>query len=69
MLKAAFAPFGNLKSAKVISDRESGQSRGFGFVEYESDKDAAAAMFKMNGADLDGRQLKVNEAVRKETVR
>jgi RNA recognition motif-containing protein len=69
MLKEAFASFGSVKSVKVVTDRETGQSRGFGFVEFESDKDAAAAMAKMNGAELDGRPLKVNEALRKDTGR
>jgi RNA recognition motif-containing protein len=61
-LRDAFAPHGNLLSASVVTDRESGQSRGFGFVEYGSSSEAEAAIAAMNGASLDGRSLNVNVA-------
>lgn len=61
-LQALFATVGTPSSAKVITDRESGRSRGFGFVEYENDAEADQAVEKLNGADLDGRQITVNEA-------
>jgi cold-inducible RNA-binding protein len=61
-LRAAFERFGPLSEAKVISDRETGRSRGFGFVTFEAPADAAAAMQEMDGADLDGRSLRVSEA-------
>ncbi|BEQ15246.1 RNA recognition motif domain-containing protein [Desulfoferula mesophila] len=60
-LRSAFEQYGNVLSARVITDRETGRSRGFGFVEMEDDA-ADQAIAGMNGADLDGRQLKVNEA-------
>ncbi len=61
-LQDAFAPYGNVESAKVIMDRDSGRSKGFGFVEMSSDSEAQAAIEKMNGQVLDGRPLTVNEA-------
>ena len=61
VLKELFSPFGNVETARVISDRDSGQSKGFGFVEM-SDGDAQKAMSALNGKDQDGRALKVNEA-------
>ena len=61
-LEATFAPFGNVVSAKVIFDRETGRSKGFGFVEFESDAEAKAAIDKLNGSDFGGRSLVVNEA-------
>jgi RNA recognition motif-containing protein len=61
-LRAAFAEFGQVSDAKVMSDRETGQSRGFGFVTMGSAADAAKAIAAMNGALLDGRPLRVNEA-------
>ncbi|HUZ18435.1 MAG TPA: RNA-binding protein [Spirochaetia bacterium] len=57
-----FAEFGNVVSADIIVDRFSGQSKGFGFVEMESDDDAQAAIEALNGREVDGRQLRVNEA-------
>ena len=62
MLREAFERFGDVRDAKVITDRETGRSRGFGFVTYESADDAQAAMSEMDGHELDGRPLKVNEA-------
>lgn len=61
-LNACFAQVGAVKSAQVLVDRETGRSRGFGFVEMESDEDAKVAIEKLNGADLDGRNITVNEA-------
>ena len=61
-LEATFAPFGNVASAKVIFDRETGRSKGFGFVEMENDAEAKAAIEKLNGSDFGGRSLVVNEA-------
>ncbi len=64
-LRAAFQAFGTVASARIITDRDSGQSKGFGFVEMGSDAEAAAAINGMNGQNLDGRMLKVNEAMDK----
>lgn len=61
-LRAAFASFGELRECKVITDRETGRAKGFGFVEYREPADAAKAMNAMDGADLDGRNLRVNLA-------
>lgn len=61
-LAALFSEFGEVASAKVITDRETGRSRGFGFVEMNDDAAAANAIQSVNGKDVDGRQLTVNEA-------
>jgi cold-inducible RNA-binding protein len=61
-LEALFQPHGTIKSAKVIVDRETGRSKGFGFVEMSSDDEAAAAISALSGADADGKSLTVNEA-------
>ena len=61
-LRRAFDEFGSVVSADVISDRATGRSRGFGFVEMDSDEEAQAAMNQMNGTDFGGRPLTVNEA-------
>jgi len=62
-LEAAFSADGrSVLSARVITDRDTGRSRGFGFVEFDDDGDATAAMEAMDGQDLDGRTLRVNEA-------
>jgi len=61
-LRAAFAAHGEVSSAKVVADRDTGRSRGFGFVEMPSNEEGNAAIQAMDGADLDGRDLKVNEA-------
>ena len=65
-LQAAFAPFGTVVSATVIKDRESGRSKGFGFVEYETAEEGQAAIKALNNSDLDGRTIVVNEARPKE---
>lgn len=61
-LRAAFDACGNVVSATVVTDRETGRSRGFGFVELGSNAEAQNAIQTMNGASLDGRSLTVNEA-------
>ena len=61
-LQDAFAACGTVESARVITDRDSGRSKGFGFVEMSSDDEAAAAIEKMNGQVLEGRPLNVSEA-------
>lgn len=61
-LKDFFSQVGTVASAKVITDRESGRSRGFGFVEFENDDEGQAAVDKLNDAELDGRKITVNEA-------
>lgn len=61
-LKAAFSQFGTVDSADVIMDRSTGRSKGFGFVEMSNDAEAKAAITGLNGKDLDGRSLNVNEA-------
>ncbi len=61
-LQQAFSQFGSVTSAKVMMDRETGRSKGFGFVEMGSDAEAQAAINGMNGQALEGRPLVVNEA-------
>jgi RNA recognition motif-containing protein len=61
-LQDAFSPFGSVASAKVMMERESGRSKGFGFVEMGSDAEAQAAIGGVNGQAIGGRNLVVNEA-------
>lgn len=61
-LQDVFAAHGNVVSAKVITDRETGRSKGFGFVEYETDDEAQAAMKALHDSELGGRRILVNEA-------
>ena len=61
-LNELFASFGTIVSARVIIDRESGRSKGFGFVEFEDDAAGKAAVTELDGADYQGRKLVVNEA-------
>jgi RNA recognition motif-containing protein len=61
-LRDAFGAYGSVVDVHLVSDRVTGQSRGFGFVTMGSGDEAANAIQAMNGADLDGRALKVNEA-------
>ncbi len=61
-LKAAFAPFGNVVEAKVICDRQTGRSRGFGFVTYDSEESAEAARQAMHEQTLDGRTIRIDTA-------
>ena len=60
-------PFGTPTSAEVAKDRSTGQARGFGFVEFSSDAEAQAAVAGLNGKEVSGRTLKVNEAKPKTT--
>jgi cold-inducible RNA-binding protein len=64
-LREAFAAYGEITEAKVITDRDTGRSRGFGFVTFAKDDDAKSAMSKMDGTNLDGKTIKVNEAQEK----
>lgn len=68
-LQDLFTPHGSVRSAKVITDRDSGRSKGFGFVEMGTDQEAQAAIAAMNGKPIDGRNLTVNEARPKEEGR
>lgn len=61
-LAEKFAAFGAVTSAKVIKDRETGRSKGFGFVEMETDNDAQSAIQALNGSDMNGRNILVSEA-------
>jgi RNA recognition motif-containing protein len=61
-LRAAFERFGEIEEAQVISDRETGRSRGFGFVTFTEEGVTQNAISEMNGAELDGRPIVVNEA-------
>jgi RNA recognition motif-containing protein len=61
-LEALFTPFGAVRSAEVVMDRDTGQSKGFGFVEMDNDGDAQKAIQGLNDTTNDGRPLKVNEA-------
>src|SRR5438105_5959220 len=65
-LQQMFGPHGTVQSAQVITDRDTGRSKGFGFVEMASDQEAQAAIAGMNGQMADGRALTVNEAKPKE---
>ena len=64
-LRQAFAPHGEVTEAKVITDRGTGRSRGFGFVTFAQDEDAQTAISKMDGISLDGKTIRVNEAQEK----
>src|SRR5215471_17707746 len=61
-LEQMFGEFGTVQSAEVINDRDTGRSKGFGFVEMQSDQEAQAAITGINGTERDGRTLTVNEA-------
>ena len=61
-LSEKLAAFGTVESCKLILDRDTGQSKGFGFIEMASDAEAQAAIDSLNGTDFDGRPMKVNEA-------
>ena len=61
-LRAAFETFGAVTEAKVITDRETGRSRGFGFVTFSDESAGTEAIAKMDGTNLDGRSVRVNEA-------
>ncbi|HSG28989.1 MAG TPA: RNA-binding protein, partial [Candidatus Krumholzibacterium sp.] len=61
-LNQLFSPFGTVSSARIIKDKFTDRSRGFGFVEMENDEEALKAIEAINGKDVDGRPLKVSEA-------
>lgn len=61
-LKKTFEKFGNVISAKVVMDKQSGRSRGFGFVEMENETEAKSAITNLNGTALEGRNIVVSEA-------
>lgn len=65
-LEKLFTTYGSVRSAQVIKDRDTGRSKGFGFVEMGSDQEAQAAITALNGKEVDGRTLVVNEARPKE---
>ena len=64
-LRQAFASYGEITEAKVITHRDTGRSRGFGFVTFARDEDAKTAISKVDGTSLDGKTIKVNEAQEK----
>jgi RNA recognition motif-containing protein len=61
-LRDLFSPFGEVQQVRIMTDRETGKSRGFAFVEMAQDDDAAKAIAALNGKDLNGRALTINEA-------
>ena len=61
-LEQAFAEYGEVSSAKLITDRETGRAKGFGFIEMPNDEEARAAIDGLNGAEIMGRTMVVNEA-------
>lgn len=61
-LNQAFSECGSVQSAKVIMDRDSGRSKGFAFVEMSTESEAAAAITRFNGSQMDGREMRVSEA-------
>ena len=65
-LRKLFEPFGQVSSAKVITDRATGNSRGFGFVQMESSTEASQAMNKLNGKEMEGRFISITVAREKE---
>src|SRR5271170_272005 len=68
-LKTLFAPFGQVARVHIVMDRETGKARGFAFVEMPNDDEAAKAVAGLDGKELNGRNLKVNEARPKEVSR
>jgi cold-inducible RNA-binding protein len=64
-LREAFSKFGPVESVKIVTDRDTGKSRGFGFVEYADADDAKEAMDSLNDTFVDGRKIRVNEATDK----
>lgn len=66
-LKDLFTPFGEVTSAKIINDRETGRSKGFGFVEMSDNAASQKAIAELNEASIEGRSIKVAEARKKET--
>ena len=68
-LRDAFGAFGEVSSVKILMDRETGRSRGFGFVEMPNQSEAETAIAGLNGKDLGGRALRINEARPREQQR
>lgn len=68
-LRAAFAAYGEVTSARVVLERDSRRSKGFGFVEMPNEEEANAAIAALNGAELDGRQIRANESQGKDAPR
>ncbi|MCX4025825.1 RNA-binding protein [Endozoicomonas sp. SM1973] len=68
-LREAFSAYGTVASVDLITDRDSGQSKGFGFVEMENNSEADAAIKGLNGSSLQGRAIKVNQAQPKSNSR
>ena len=68
-LKDLFSPFGAVDRVNVVTDRETGRARGFGFVEMANDDESKAAINALNGQEIDGRALTVNEAKPREPRR
>ena len=66
-LNQAFAAYGQVESVSIVTDRDTGRPRGFGFVEMASEQEAQAAIDGLNGQDLSGRQLNVNHAKPRES--
>jgi RNA recognition motif-containing protein len=64
-LRDLFGAYGEIKSVKIIIDRDSGRSKGFGFIEMENSEEARDAIANLNGYELEGRNLRVNEANKK----
>jgi RNA recognition motif-containing protein len=64
-LHGLFSGFGTVESAKIVFDRDNGNSKGFGFIEMATDEEAAAAIAGTNGKEFEGRQIRVNEAMDK----
>ncbi len=62
-LQQAFERFGALTEVKIVTDRDTGRSRGFGFVTFSNEEDARSAQAEMDGTQLDGRTIRVNEAI------
>lgn len=67
-LRVVFSPFGNVLNVKVITDKETGKSKGYAFVEFENDEDAEKALQALHNSQHKGRSLKVNHAHRKLTT-
>lgn len=67
-IKEIFSPFGNVLNVKIISDKQTGRSKGYAFVEMENDEDGEKAIKALNETEINGRNVKVNSAHRKEST-
>jgi cold-inducible RNA-binding protein len=65
-LKETFGQYGEVTSVKIVTDRETGRSKGFGFIDMESDSEGQAAIDALDGAEVGGRNLRVNKAIPRE---